>query len=98
MENPFPNDADMRAVETWLSVEHWLAYDAVGKYLMGRAETDRVAALQALAEVDPNDAENIRKLQNQARIPALFMQWLDEAIAEGQAAETRIYDEDSHVD
>jgi hypothetical protein len=39
--------------------------------------------------------EDITRLQWEARIPDLFLRWLDEAIADGRAAEEIILQEDA---
>ena len=86
----YPEDPLMRAVQLSVNVKHFLEHDKVGVYLMSRALDMRAAALEALGEVNPNDQDKILQLQWQARIPALFQEWLDEAIANGDSAEEAI--------
>jgi len=86
----YASDPLMQAVQLGVEVQHFITHDKVGKYLIERAHQCRIAALEELAEIDPNLVREIIKLQNNARIPALFLQWLDEALAQSEAAETTI--------
>ena len=89
---------DTEAAELGLQAQYFRDRNAVGRYLVRRAQQERAAALAALAEVDPTDVAAIRALQDQARIPALILDWWDQAIAAGQAAETRIEDAAAGID
>ncbi len=86
----YASDPLMRAVQLSIDTEHFITHDKIGQYLVERAHECRIIALESLAEVDPEQTEAVRKLQNDAKIPALFLRWLDEAIANGEAAETTI--------
>ena len=66
----------------------------VGKYIEGRAEKAREEAFTAWEQVDPSDVETIRELQFRARLPALVLTWLDEAINQAQHAEASLQDLD----
>lgn len=91
----YANDPLMQQVQLRVDTEHFITHDKVGLYLVDRAHECRIAALEALADVEPTDVLKITKFQNDARIPLLFLQWLDEAIANGEAAETTISLEES---
>ena len=91
----YQNDPTMRAVSLGLDVEHFIAHDKVGQYLIDRAHQCRIEALEALVLADPNDPANITALQWKAKTPDLFLQWLDEAVGEGRAAEEIIQREES---
>lgn len=88
--NQYAADPQMRAVALGLDAANFIEHTSLGKHLVERAHECRIRALEALADVDPDDAKTIRKLQNDARIPDLFLQWLDEAIANGIAEEENI--------
>jgi hypothetical protein len=60
---------------------------ALGRFLTEKANNDIEAAKDALAEVDPEDAKAIRKLQNDARCASNFLLWIGEAVTEGENAE-----------
>ena len=86
----YANDPLMRAVALSVDVNHFINQDKVGMYLMSRALESRVQALEALATADPTNTESIRELQWKARIPDLFQEWLQEAMAAGTSAEETI--------
>ena len=86
----YANDPLMRAVSLSVEVTHFITQDKVGKYLMDRALECRVQALEELAQTDPTNPDNIRELQWKARIPDLFQEWLQEAMAAGTSAEETI--------
>lgn len=88
--NEYAADPQMRAVSLGLDVQHFITHDKVGRYLIERAHQCRIEALESLAEVDVYEPLAVQKLQNQAKIPELFLQWLDEAIANGTAEEENI--------
>jgi hypothetical protein len=91
----YRNDPHMRAVSLGLDTEHFVSNDKVGKYLVEKAHQKRIEALEALALSDPMDSAEILRLQWQARVPDLFLQWLDEAIGEGRAMEEIILQEET---
>lgn len=86
----YANDPNMKAVQLSVDTIHFINHDKLGKHLIERAHKDRIDALEALASTRYNDAEQILVLQWQAKIPDLFLRWLDEAIAAGIAAEETI--------
>lgn len=79
----------MNRVGFGLDVEAWTE-TGIGAHLLRRAFEMRDEALEALAVTDPTDAVSITKLQNDARIPALFAQWLKDAIVEGEGAQAQM--------
>jgi hypothetical protein len=62
----------------------------VGQYLLGRAEQEREAALEALAYVPAADVEQIRGLQLVVQRADSVADWLEEAKIAGQAAEAEL--------
>lgn len=65
----------------------------VGLYLSRRAELDRFAALEQLAELDASDdkfSEKFNRLQWQARTPDLFLRWVTDAIEAGKLSRNEI--------
>ncbi len=94
LENEFKNDPGVRVVSIGLATEHFVTRNEVGTYLVEKAHQDRAQALENLAVADPADVLGIRKLQNDAKIPELFLTWLDEAVANGLNAERAINIED----
>lgn len=88
--NQYAADPQMRAVALGLDAANFIEHTSLGKHLVDRAHQCRIQALEELANVDPNDSKTIRDLQNNARIPDLFLQWLDEAISNGIAEEENI--------
>lgn len=88
-------DPHMRAVSVGLDTEHFVTHSSVGRYLVEKAHESRINALEALVDADPMNPAVISDLQWKARIPDLFMKWLDQAIAEGRATEEIILQEES---
>jgi len=91
----FNGDPKMQVVRLGIETLHFVEREPVGKYLVERAHMKRVEALEALADVDPEDSKTIRKSQNDSKITDLFLRWLDEAIEAGQVAEQNIAMEDA---
>ena len=71
---------------------NWLDTD-VGRYVIGRAEQYEMDVLRELAEVKPEDKIRIVQLQERAKVPALIVRFLDEAIADGEAAKFQLEEE-----
>lgn len=86
----YANDPQMRAVNLGIDTLYFIENDKVGQYLVERAHQCRINALEQLAVANPNDADTVRRLQWEAKIPDLFLTWLDEGIANGNAAEETI--------
>ena len=62
----------------------------VGRYLLDKANKDRDAAMEELANVDAEDAKAIRALQNRVKCTENFLMWLGEAVTEGEIAEQEL--------
>jgi hypothetical protein len=90
----YQNDPLMRAVVLSTDVEHFINHNKVGMYLMARAVESRADALEKFAHVDPFQAKAVLALQWEQKIPDLFIQWLEEALAAGREAEEQIRIED----
>ena len=71
---------------------NWLDTD-VGRYVIGRAEQYEMDVLRELATVKPEDKIRIVQLQERAKVPALIVRFLDEAIADGEAAKIQLEEE-----
>ena len=71
---------------------NWLDTD-VGRYIIGRAEQYEMDVLRELATVKPEDKIRIVQLQERAKVPALIVRFLDEAIADGEAAKFQLEEE-----
>ena len=71
---------------------NWLDTD-VGRYVIGRAEQYEMDVLRELATVKPEDKIRIVQLQERAKVPALIVRFLDEAIADGEAAKFQLEEE-----
>lgn len=65
---------------------------AVGKYILSRADQERTAALELLAEADAADVNYVRELQLIVRRSSSIREWLTEAQLAGQAAEAEVQD------
>jgi hypothetical protein len=63
---------------------------AVGQYLIGRAELEREAALEAMAVADATNVERMRELQLVVRRADSFAQWLADAQMAGEAAASEL--------
>ena len=59
----------------------------VGRYLKGRAIKSQEEAFEAWMSVNPEDKETIMELQFRARLPDLFMQWIEQALNQAKHAE-----------
>jgi hypothetical protein len=70
----------------------------IGRYLIGRAESERDKAINAFKEVDPANVSEVRKLQDAVNIPDRIMRWLSEAIENGRVAHDMIRVEEANAD
>lgn len=69
-----------------LNVENFV-HSEIGQYLLGRADQEVATAIAKLKKANPNDAEEIRDLQNQIYRAESINGWLAEAVLNGQHAE-----------
>ena len=84
-------NTDPRLAEVQLGIEvEAFVHSAVGKYIVGRVEEERETALGLLATADPEDAKQIRELQNQHWRATAVMGWLAEAIETAAHAEAEM--------
>ncbi len=72
-----------------IEVERFLQGPA-GRRLIERFEQERAAALEALADVDPEDAKAVRRLQNEVAVVDRVQQRLADMLAEARAAIDRL--------
>ncbi|MGR9117432.1 MAG: hypothetical protein ACU85E_16915 [Gammaproteobacteria bacterium] len=72
-----------------IEAEAFLSTD-LGRYLIARANEERIEALEQLAVVDPNDIKAIAKLQNKVAVADSIQTWIANAIQNGYYAELEI--------
>lgn len=89
-----PREVLLGEVQFGIEVEAFLN-SSLGKYLVQKAETERDAALEKLKVADPDNAKEIRRLQNEVWRAESMQTWLAEAIQTGWNAETTIAQQDS---
>ena len=77
----------LRVVQLGIEAAHFINKEPMGKHLMQRAVEMRADALEELATAPAYDAHKILDLQYKAKIPDLFIAWLNEATALGKEAE-----------
>ena len=80
-------DPILRTVQIGIDATHFKEHTPLGRYLIHRAYETRADALEELATVGVFETAKITELQNKAKVPDLFIQWIDEAIAAGINAE-----------
>jgi len=82
-----PRDRDLlKQVELGIAGERFLE-SQLGAELIRRMEIDHDDAMSELLEADPFDNKKIREIQNRAKLPIMFLQYLNDIISEGQQAE-----------
>lgn len=64
----------------------------VGRYIVGRAQIEKAAALEALARVSPWRRNRIRQLQNEVWRAESVAAWIAELVTNGQQAEAVLED------
>jgi len=88
---------DLALAEARLGIEmETFLRSEVGQYLVGRAELEEREALEALAEVDPEDPACIRAAQFRLQVARAAPRWIRDAIQSGRIAQSTIEVEDSH--
>ena len=85
-EDELSNKQLFGKVSLGLDVQAFLQ-SPVGRYLIGKAENERAAALERLATVNPDDTKDVRRAQNKVAVIDLIQSWLAEAITEAGVAE-----------
>jgi hypothetical protein len=69
-----------------LDCKQWMD-GPLGQYLARKANDQRDAALEVLAITDAENAPAIRHQQNRIRVADMFLEWMGEAVTEGENAE-----------
>lgn len=78
-----PDDPIVRMATLGRIVEDFMA-GPIGVHLQERASQEEYEALEKLKTVDPEDPALIRKYQNKALIAGKVMEWIQDAIHQGQ--------------
>lgn len=89
------NDERRARIAIGLDAEHFVL-SKVGRHVLKRADDQRDAALQGLADVNPEDPQKIRELQNTVRCVAWFHEWLAELVQDGYQAFEEAEQDDAH--
>lgn len=79
------NEVRQRNIDLFNRAEELLGSD-LGEALLAKAVAKQNKAFQDLLESNPEDIEEIRRLQNECKIPRLFLAWLNELIDDGEVA------------
>lgn len=89
--NRDPHDPQVLSAEVAVgdAFKTWIQSD-VGRYIAGRAEQYELAVLKELAQTDPKETVKIIKLQAQSELPGKLLQWIEEAIEQGEIAEYQL--------
>lgn len=74
-------------IQLGIEVETFLQ-SPVGRYMQARAKIELHAATKALRAATPTDAAAVAEAQVRCRVPELVLEWMAEAVAEGQNAAT----------
>lgn len=72
-----------------VEVERFLS-GAAGRRMVARFEEERAAALEALKDMDPEDAKAIRRAQNEVAVIDRVLQRLADMLTEARAAIDRL--------
>ena len=64
----------------------------IGRYIQDRANADIEEALEALKTADPYDPKAISKLQNDIAVASNVLEWLGQAVTEGEQAERQFHE------
>ena len=84
-------NALLEAIQRGFSFEDWIN-GPVGKYLVLRAEAERLDRLEQLATVDPHSAASIASIQQRIAVLDSWQQWVADAITEGRQAQHEFVD------
>ena len=95
MSNEYVSDPNLRKVSLGIDVAHFITHDPVGIYLIEKAGEMRESARAALVDVAPNDVKEITRLQWNARVPDMVIEWLNLALDDAKAAEELIIAQES---
>jgi len=67
----------------------------LGRYLIGRAEAEVEEAVERLKRVDPENASQIRAIQQTINVAESFQYWLGEAVQAGITAQSEFIEQGS---
>lgn len=89
-------DEDLYFAEAKLGIEceTFMASD-IGRFFIGRAENEIEAAQSLLEQCDPENAKEVRALQNRIWRARSITDWLQEAINNGHMAEEQLRNNNS---
>jgi hypothetical protein len=79
-------DQTVKEIALGLDAEKFIATD-LGRYMLQRAEGNVEEAVEALKAVNPENAKEVRDLQNIIMVNEYFLYWLADAVTQGKAAE-----------
>lgn len=83
----------MRLAVLGVEAQAWLN-GALGRYVVARAQEQIEEAQASLLEVDAADAKAVAALQRRAREARDAVQWLLDAVQDGEAAQKALIDQD----
>lgn len=66
----------------------------IGREVYRAAQDEQIEAMAKLASVDPEDPDEIRRLQTAAKIPAMAVKWIETVIQYGRNAAKEVELED----
>jgi hypothetical protein len=76
-----------RRVETFLGSD-------VGQYMLRRIENERYEFTEKLIVANPNDANEIQKLQNSILVVNSIKGWLEDVLVQSMESEVRLNEQD----
>lgn len=62
----------------------------LGKFLEGKANKERAAAIEELIDADPDDVKANTALRNQIHVANIFLVWMNDSIRAGRAAHEQL--------
>lgn len=66
----------------------------IGKFLIGKAQAEIDAEMDALVDADPADVKLNTDIRNRIHVARMFLTWLDEAIQVGRHAHESLQEMD----
>ena len=79
----------IKQIDLGLAIESFLESD-LGKFMLDRAAGEAIEAVDAIKIANPNDADEIRRLQNIIHRAESFEVWLIEGLQQGRAMEQQL--------
>lgn len=83
----------VRAVQLGMEVEDFMANSPIGKFLYNRAMTQISEATEGLLANPDIKSDLAKDDHDRARIANLFLEWLNEALAEAKGAQASLEEE-----